>query len=62
MTTGDRVPSPQSTFVGWQVDWQGFEVNPVGDRPLRTWDGVRGLVANAAGNVVPLRPVYGPQE
>lgn len=35
MTTGDRLPSPQSTYMGWQVDWQGFEVNPVGDRPLR---------------------------
>jgi hypothetical protein len=35
MTVGDRTPSPHSTYLGWQLDWQGFEVNPVGDRPLR---------------------------
>ncbi len=35
MTVGDRTPSPHSTYLGWQLDWQGFEVNPLGDRPLR---------------------------
>jgi hypothetical protein len=35
MTTGDRLPSPQSRFTGWQVDWQGFELNPLADRPVR---------------------------
>jgi hypothetical protein len=35
MTTGDRLPSPQSSYIGWQVDWQGFELNPLGDRPVR---------------------------
>ena len=35
MTIGDRLPSPHSTYSGWQVDWQGFEVNPLADPPLR---------------------------
>src|SRR3546814_15070759 len=35
MTTGDRQPSPQSSYIGWQVDWQGFELNPLADRPVR---------------------------
>lgn len=35
MTTGDRQPSPQSNYIGWQVDWRGFELNPLADRPLR---------------------------
>ena len=35
MTTGDRQPSPHSSFIGWQVDWQGFELNPLADRPVR---------------------------
>lgn len=35
MTCGDRLPSPQSHFTGWQVDWQGFALNPVADRPVR---------------------------
>jgi len=35
MTTGDRLPSPHSSYIGWQVDWQGFELNPVADRTLR---------------------------
>jgi len=34
MTTGDRLPSPQSTYCGWQVDWAGFELNPLADPPL----------------------------
>jgi len=35
MTTGDRQPSPHSSYVGWQVDWQGFELNPLAERTLR---------------------------
>ncbi len=35
MTTGDRQPSPHSNYVGWQVDWQGFELNPLADPTLR---------------------------
>ena len=35
MTTGDRQPSPHSSYVGWQVDWQGFELNPLADPTLR---------------------------
>ncbi|MGD1879292.1 MAG: C45 family autoproteolytic acyltransferase/hydrolase [Kiloniellaceae bacterium] len=35
MTTGDRQPSPHSSYIGWVVDWQGFELNPLGDRPVR---------------------------
>mgnify|MGYP000037903172 CR=1 FL=1 len=35
MTTGDRQPSPHSSYIGWQVDWQGFELNPLADRPVR---------------------------
>src|SRR3546814_9814675 len=35
MTTGDRQPSPQSSYIGWQVDWKGFELNPLADRPVR---------------------------
>lgn len=35
MTSGDRLPSPQSWYVGWQVDWAGFEVNPLADPTAR---------------------------
>ncbi|WP_193369633.1 C45 family autoproteolytic acyltransferase/hydolase [Pelagibius marinus] len=35
MTTGDRQPSPHSSYVGWQVDWEGFELNPLADPTLR---------------------------
>jgi hypothetical protein len=35
MTTGDRQPSPHSSYIGWIVDWEGFELSPLGDRPLR---------------------------
>ncbi len=35
MTTGDRQPSPHSSYIGWIVDWDGFELNPPAERPLR---------------------------
>jgi hypothetical protein len=35
MTTGDRLPSPHSSYIGFVVDWEGFELNPLGDRPVR---------------------------
>lgn len=35
MSSGDRQPSPHSSFTGWQVDWDGFELNPLADRPVR---------------------------
>ncbi|MEQ8356231.1 MAG: C45 family autoproteolytic acyltransferase/hydrolase [Kiloniellaceae bacterium] len=35
MTTGDRLPSPHSTYCGWQVDWEGFELSLLADPPLR---------------------------
>jgi hypothetical protein len=35
MTSGDHQPSPHSSYVGWQVDWQGFEVNPLADPTVR---------------------------
>ena len=35
MTTGDRQPSPHSSYLGWVVDWDGFELNPLGERPVR---------------------------
>ncbi|GAB4353172.1 MAG: hypothetical protein Kow00114_02260 [Kiloniellaceae bacterium] len=35
MTSGDRLPSPHSSYIGWQVDWQGFELNPLAERGLR---------------------------
>ena len=35
MTTGDRLPSPHSTYAGWAVDWDGFDIAPVEDQPLR---------------------------
>lgn len=35
MTTGDTLPTPQSSFVGWQVDWRGFDLAPVKQTPLR---------------------------
>lgn len=35
MTTGDRLPSPHSTYAGWTVDWEGFEIAPVEGAPLR---------------------------
>jgi hypothetical protein len=34
MTTGDRQPAPQSSYCGWQVDWAGFELNPLADPTL----------------------------
>ncbi len=41
MTTGDHLPSPHSTYCGWQVDWEGFEVNLLADPPLRRVDHYR---------------------
>ena len=35
MTSGDRRPGCQSTFVGWRVSWEPFEIAPVAERPLR---------------------------
>lgn len=35
MTTGDRAPSPHSSYAGWQVDWEAFELAPVAPEPLR---------------------------
>jgi len=35
MTTGDRQPSPHSSYIGFVVDWDGFELNPPADRPVR---------------------------
>ncbi|MGE5146704.1 MAG: C45 family autoproteolytic acyltransferase/hydrolase, partial [Candidatus Eiseniibacteriota bacterium] len=35
MTTGDRRPGCQSTFTGWRITWDSFDVEPVADRPLR---------------------------
>lgn len=35
MTSGNRLPAPHSNYVGWQVDWQGFELNLLADPPLR---------------------------
>ncbi len=35
MTTGDREPSPHSSYVGWQIDWDAFDIAPVADDPVR---------------------------
>ena len=35
MTTGDRQPSPHSGYAGFQVDWEGFELNPVAPEPVK---------------------------
>ncbi|MEM7222706.1 MAG: C45 family autoproteolytic acyltransferase/hydrolase [Pseudomonadota bacterium] len=35
MTTGDASPSPHSSYAGWRVDWEAFEITPVADTPLR---------------------------
>ncbi len=35
MTTGDRQPSPHSSYSGWQLDWDGFEISPLPDDPVR---------------------------
>ena len=35
MTIGDRLPACQSIYAGWRIDWAGFMLTPVADRPLR---------------------------
>ncbi|NIA69821.1 hypothetical protein HBA54_14550 [Pelagibius litoralis] len=35
MTTGDRQPSPHSSYLGWQVDWAAFDLTPVAPEPLQ---------------------------
>jgi hypothetical protein len=35
MTIGDRLPACQSVYLGWRIDWAGFALTPVADRPLR---------------------------
>jgi len=35
MTSGDVLPTPHSSFIGWQVDWPGFALAPVAQEPLR---------------------------
>ena len=35
MTSGDASPSPHSSYAGWRVDWQAFEIAPVEEAPLR---------------------------
>ncbi len=35
MTTGDRQPSPHSSYAGWQVDWDGFDIKPLAENPIR---------------------------
>lgn len=35
LTIGDRLPACQSRFIGWRIDWAGFDLHPVADRPLR---------------------------
>lgn len=35
MTTGDKLPSPHSSYAGWKVDWEGFDIAPVDGAPVR---------------------------
>lgn len=35
MTLGERLPACQSTFIGWRIDWDGFDLHPVDGDPLR---------------------------
>lgn len=35
MTTGDRLPSTQSHYAGWAVDWESFDLAPVDNDPVR---------------------------
>jgi hypothetical protein len=35
MTAGDRLPACQSIFIGWRIDWEGFDLQPVEAGPLR---------------------------
>ncbi len=35
MTIGDRLPACQSNYAGWHIDWEGFMLTPVAERPLR---------------------------
>ena len=35
MTTGDRQPACHSTYAGWRITWEPFDLAPVADDPLR---------------------------
>lgn len=35
VTSGDRRPACHSTYLGWRVSWEPFDVEPAAERPLR---------------------------
>ncbi len=35
LTAGDRLPGCQGTFVGWRIDWDGLDLQPVASEPVR---------------------------
>lgn len=35
MTIGERQPGPQGSFVGFNINWDDFELAPVSERPVR---------------------------
>jgi hypothetical protein len=35
MTSGDRRPACHSTYLGWRVSWEPFDVVPAAERPAR---------------------------
>lgn len=35
MTLGERLPACQSSFIGWRIDWEGFDLHLVDSQPVR---------------------------